>query len=153
MPGVHTGWFPAQKADCQCNLLCSNTPETDIDSVISTWWEDISFFNVIIHALMLHTWHWRKLKNFTGMCSSILPTALDYHLFGPWKHHVGASTIEMTRQLSRPCLHSCRILKWSSITCPCSASGNTWIVLEWWWDNSSNWQHFFVYMYLCFNMK
>jgi hypothetical protein len=43
-------------------------------------------------------------------------TALDYHLFGAYRQHMGASTMEMTRQFSRPYLHSCKILKWSSIT-------------------------------------
>jgi hypothetical protein len=99
----------------------SHSTNCDMDYVISPWWEHTSFFNMIIHTLMLHTWHWGKLKQFTGMCSSILSTVrtsplLTTTCLGPENITWVPITMEMTRQFSRPCLRNCKILKWISVT-------------------------------------
>jgi hypothetical protein len=78
--------FLLRKLKMQFNMFkCSRNCE--VQFMTSAWWKDTSFFNMIMHALIQHTWYWRKSKSLAGKCSpSSLQSKLapsNYRCLGP----------------------------------------------------------------------
>jgi hypothetical protein len=68
--GMNTGWFPVQMgnwvqfASFKCFMISAQIKDTCI-----------SFFNTLMHILLLNTRHWRELKSLAGQWFPILYSA------------------------------------------------------------------------------
>jgi hypothetical protein len=93
--------------------------------------ENTLFFNIIIHAVTVHTWRQGTLRTLAEKCFSILPVVCTWVLpalthLGPWNITWGTSTVKVMRNSSS-----------------CSSGRNTWITMGISWNKSKllyNWR-------------
>lgn len=135
---VHSGWFCAQSSS-----LCPSAPET----VMCTSWKEPDERQISLwhDSACPHTAYLTlgKIDKSGFKFSRILPAVRTWplhtnQLLGSLKHHERASTTKIMWQPSKPCIHSCkmlRVLTHSGIWSKCSAGRNVEITVRISWDS------------------